>query len=48
MDVVFIAIAYGINLIKTLGIAELVDIGLKAFIYCGKSDVIRLIVSYFG
>lgn len=34
LDLVLIAAAYAINLIKTLGIAELVDIAAKSVWYC--------------
>ncbi|CAO1614006.1 unnamed protein product [Parajaminaea phylloscopi] len=34
LDIVFIAVSYGLNLLKTLGLAELLDIVLKGFYYC--------------
>lgn len=36
LDIFFIAISYGLNLLKTLGIAELLDVALKGLYYCSE------------
>lgn len=35
-DIVFIGVAYAINLLRTLGIAEIADVAFKGCVYCGE------------